>query len=440
MEDQLAKELLVESYSLSANRVLSALAGSLPISNSREPTSPPSANGEVVGLCGQGGRHTYFRVSDTALKATAENILRLPKSSSNYVERAIEEVAAACQDLRRQTIFDDQSGCVNDRLPAIVPLLPPEEIWYNGRQLPLDVWRLISFEIDLVSSSISSHTSVDDIAFGSLSQTGLAFRGLISQIENRLIQFNVESKNLGTSFPIRFSSLPQMIPVSLARLFFEAGCLLTPLRESDLAVWYTALRYLHWIPKPPRQSGPTSLSVLDEFKLDSIDARYRGIFSEEIAVGLMAIVLADVFGAKPIVNTVEYFAASNLKFKRGPIADFIAKARHSVSGAEWTIIAESKGSLGNSVDRSREKHAKDQVSNTKLRLGGTSKKLPLAFCSSIFFSGQNREASCIVIDPPNEPSEEDAVLDNVEAWRIAFSKAFRFVGLDRWNETAGLDV
>lgn len=427
MDEEIAKELLFDSYAVSARRVLEALTGSLTVNNSREPGVPPPSSGEIVGLCGQGGRHTYFRVSETALRMAAESILRLiqPRSRSFRFERGVEEVATLCQNLRRQTIFDDHSGCVNDRLPAVVPLLPPEEIWYDGRQLPLDVWRLISFEIDLVSSSISSHTSVDDIAFGSLSQTGLAFRAMMSRIQNRLVQFNVEVRNLGTSFPTRLSSFPQRIPVSLARLFFEAGCLLTPLDKSDLPAWYTALRYLHWLSK----TG-SSLSVLDRFKENSVDSRYRGLFAEEIAIGLMAIVLADVFGARPIVNTVEYFSAFNIKLKAGPIADFIAKARHSVTQAEWTVIAESKGSLGNSVDRKREEHAKDQVSKTKLRLRGTGKKLPLAFCSSIFFSGQNRDASCVVIDPPNEPSEEDTVLDATEAWRTAFSKAFRFVGLD----------
>lgn len=427
MDEEIAKELLLDSYAVSADRVFDALTGSLAINNSREPGSPPGLNGEIVGLCGQGGRHIYFRVSDRALRTAAESIRQLRhSSSSNFsVDRAVEEVATICQNLRRQTSFDDHSGCVNDRLPAIVPLLPPEEVWYDGRQLPLDVWRLISFEIDLVSSSISSHTSVDDIAFGSLSQTGLAFRALMSQIQNRFVQFNVDVRNLGTSFPTRVSSFPYKMQVSLAQLFFSAGCLLTPLHKSDLPASYTALRYLHWISK----TG-SSLSVLDKFNQDSVDCRYRGLFAEEIAIGLMAIVLADVFGAKPIINTVEYFAAKNIKLKGGSIADFIAKARHSATQAEWTVIAESKGSLGNPVNQKREGHAKKQASKTKLRLGRTGKKLPLAFCSSIFFSGQNRDTSCIVIDPPSEDSEEDAVLDTTEAWRTAFSKAFRFVGLD----------
>jgi len=89
------------------------------------------------------------------------------------------------------------------------------------------------------------------------------------------------------------------------------------------------------------------LAVLDKFSQESVDSRYRGLFAEEIAIGLMAIVLSDVFGAKPIMNTAEYFSASKLSLKRGPIADFIAKAQNPMTKAEWTIIAESKGSLGN---------------------------------------------------------------------------------------------
>jgi len=172
--------------------------------------------------------------------------------------------------------------------------------------------------------------------------------------------------------------------------------------------------------------------VRDEYRRESVDSRYRGLFAEEIAIGIMATVLGDVFGAKPIVNTVEVLTALN----RGavstnvPIADFLAKARHQTTGQEWSIIAESKGSLGKIVSNERIKRAKQQVASTKARFAGTDTKLPLAFCSSVFFAKQGKGASCTVIDPPNDASEDDTLVKPADAWRAAYTKAFRFVGLD----------
>ena len=60
--DEQAKELLASSYMVCAERIMQAMAGRLKIQNSREPGSPPTTTGEVVGLCGQSGRHPYFRI------------------------------------------------------------------------------------------------------------------------------------------------------------------------------------------------------------------------------------------------------------------------------------------------------------------------------------------------------------------------------------------
>src|SRR5262249_24495184 len=161
----------------SAERVLAGLDGGIDIQNSREPASPPPSNpnSDVLGICGQGGRHRYFRIPVSALRAAAEGVLR-GNARERDSEARIQAIIAVSHQLRRQTIFDDHSGCMNDRLPAIVPRLPPEEIWYDGRELPLDVWRLLSFDLDLVSSALTSQVPLEDISFGSLTPTGLAFR------------------------------------------------------------------------------------------------------------------------------------------------------------------------------------------------------------------------------------------------------------------------
>jgi hypothetical protein len=336
-------------------------------------------------------------------------------------------VAAACQRLRSFTVFDDSTGCVNDRVPAIVPLLPPEEVWCDGRELPLDVWRILSFDIDLVSSALSAHVPLDDIAFGSLTQAGLAFRAMMSRIQAVVVELAVSGQNLPAAFPTGLTSSPTRLSIPLARVFFEAGTLLTPLRQSDITQWYAALRYVEWIANtPPR------LCVRDEYRRESVDSRYRGLFAEEIAIGIMATILGDLFHAKPIVNTVELLAATApTSIRRNElIADFVAKARHPSSGQEWTIIAESKGSLGKGVSNGRVTRAKQQVSATKARFPRSRTELPLAFCSSVFFATQKKDASCIVIDPPADIGEDDLLVDPTNAWRFAYAKAFRFVGLD----------
>src|SRR6202040_558872 len=115
-------------------------------------------------------------------------------------EARILAITAVSQQLRRETIFDDHSGCLNDQLPAIVPLLPPEEIWYEGRELPLDVWRLLSFDLDLVSSALMSQVPLEDIAFGSLTPTGLAFRALMAGMQAMQIDLAVTGQNLPSEY------------------------------------------------------------------------------------------------------------------------------------------------------------------------------------------------------------------------------------------------
>lgn len=111
------------------------------------------------------------------------------------------------------------------------------------------------------------------------------------------------------------------------------------------------------------------------------------------------------------------------------MADFIAEARHPKTRKNWKLVAESKGSLGTRVDSSRIR-AKTQVAATKLRFPQAARKLPLAFCSSVYFLNQGKQASCTVVDPPAELNGKELEVEPLTAWRITFSKAFRFVGLD----------
>ena len=205
-------------------RILSALQGALAIRNSGQPANPPLAGKQVIGLCGQGGRHAYFRVPVAALEDAVQEILGL--RTFGDVRSASDMLAAVCAKLRRQTTFDSATSCVNDQVPSLVPLFPPEEVWCNGSELPLDVWRLINFDIDLVSSAISSDAPIDDIAFGSFTQAGLAFRSIMNRIENFGISFSVAGVNLSALFPTSLSGTPLQVAVPLARVFFEAGCLL----------------------------------------------------------------------------------------------------------------------------------------------------------------------------------------------------------------------
>lgn len=426
--DEQAKELLARSYMVSADRIMRAISGTLSIQNSRKPDSPPITTGEVVGLCGQSGRHPYFRIPSSVLETALRRILEsrnLPSSSPSPVERAIEEIAAACQDLRQQTYFDTGTGCVNDQLPSMVPLLPPEEIWLDGRELPMDVWRLISFEFDLVSSAVSSQVSVEDFAFSAVNQNALAFRFLLKQLGNRRVNFQVQLQSIPAAWTPGLSQ-SFSIDVSLARLFVEMGSLLTPLANDDFARWYPAIRYLNWI-----DELASELRVRNECDRDSVDSRYRGIFAEETAVGLMAVVLGDVFGAMPITNTVEVLDAEQIPWKPGqPIADFVAQATNPTNSEQTTIIAESKGSLRNAITKTRRDRAKEQVAKTRLLFNGTARTLPLTFGSTICFAAQKGQTRCLVTDPPQNPECDFMEVDPVHAWRVAYAKAFKFVGME----------
>ncbi len=421
-----ARELLAASYVFSAKRIQQALQGGLAIANSREPGGPPPSSGEVIGLCGQGGRHPYFKIPLGVLESAVKRIIRMESNLAlgrPDVERTLDEIAAACQELRQQTFFDDGTGCVNDRLPSMVPLLPPEEIWFNGRELPLDVWRLVSFEFDLVSSGVASQVPVEDFAFSAVNQSALAFRFLIGQLGNRRTRFEVGLNNIPPAW-LPASTAPLSIDVSVARLFFEAGCLLTPLANEEFIKWYAAIRYLHWI-----DNAATELRVKKEFKADSVDCRYRGLFAEETAVGLMAVVLSEVFGANLINNTVEVAAPGSLKPNR-PIADFVAQAINPATARPTTIIAESKGSLGKEVSKARRDRAKVQVAATRVVYAGYPAILPVTFASSVLFSSQPGTTRCLVADPPIDSEADMVQVDTVQAWRVAYSKALKFVGLE----------
>ena len=417
-----AKGLLAASYAVSARRIKEALDGTLSITNSRAPAAPPPSSGEIVGLCGQGGRHPYFRIAKDVLESTLDRILRAERFRMS-LESLAEEVAAACQDLRQQTYFDTGTGCTNDELPSMVPLLPPEEIWFDNRELPLDIWRLINFDFDLVSSSVSSRLSVEDFAFSAVNQNALAFRLLINKLGGRQASFEVELQKIPSEWGL--AGTKRAIDVSLARLFFESGSLLTPLAVEDFTKWYGAIRYLHWI-----DDIKSELRVKDEFQRDSIDCRYRGLFAEETAIGLMAIVLSDLFNAGPIYNTVELPQRNRLE--RGQlIADFVAMTIGPGTGNTLTIIAESKGSLGKLVSKARHDRAKRQLEETqKVLFSGSTDLLTLTFGSTIRFSGQRLKSCCLVTDPPADFQGEAIEIDPAEAWRVAYAKALKFAGLD----------
>lgn len=412
-----AQELLANSYFMAARRATEALQRSLVIKNSREPGNPPNYPGEVVGLCGQGGRHAYFRVGIQAVRDTLSSIQAIQLERELTNERKVVEISRVCQQLRSATIFNPSTGCVNDRLPSMVPLLPPEEIWFEQIKLPLDIWRLISLEFDLVSSAVSRQLPVEDFAFGSVTPNGLIFRAMIGQLTQRNTSFSLNQ----TGVPAPWStSLPSSVNVSLARIYFEAGCLLTPLATEDHIKWYSAIRYLHWI-----SSASTDFRVKDQFKNDSIDSRYKGLFSEETAVGMMSVVLNDVFNCVRINNTVDI---DPTLADGGAVADFIAESFGSTG--KITIVAESKGSLGAIVSNKRKKRAKQQIKRTDPVIIGSTRTLRFAFCSSIWFETSPCATDCLIMDPPQNPKSIQFEVDPVRAWRMAYAKAFRFIRLE----------
>lgn len=414
-----AKELLFTSYCMSAKRINSALR-LIGKSNSHL----PHPNNEIIGLCGQGGRHHYFHISKQDLELAVTKILELKREilfGRKSSEHMLDEVAVICQSLRRKTHFDSGTGCINDDVPAIVPILPPEAIMLNGQELPLDVWRLISFEFDLGSPALSSYIS--DVSHGSFTLAALSFSTLMNSIGKQEIEFTLFEKKMPKDLKKQLNC-PTSVKTSLARLFFEAGCLLTPLADQAFSQWYLAIRYFHWLSKKS-----TKLCVEDKFNTDPIDSRYKGIFSEEMAIGLMAIVLSDKLGVFRINNTVEIIPKSSYPTGK-PIADFVALGQNLKGTGTQLIVAESKGSLGSKVSKKRRKRAKEQVMQTSLVVPGTTDTLALTFCSSLYYTSQKIETNCLIEDPPPEQHSEPIRIDSVHAWRVAYSKALRFVGLE----------
>ena len=230
--------------------------------------------------------------------------------------------------------------------------------------------------------------------------------------------------NIPTTWTSGITS-PFSIDVSLARLFFEAGSLLTPLANQDFIKWYAAIRYSHSI-----DDGTVELRVRDEFNRDSVDCRYRGLFAEEMAIGLMAVVSGDVFGARPINNTIEVMLPRTAVLTGGLIADFLAQAINPTNSERTTIIAESKGSLGKAISNTRQTRAKQQVAATNAIVSGTAKTLPLTFGSTVCFTSRTSQTRCLVTDPPKDFNEELINVNPIRAWRIAYAKTFRFIGME----------
>ena len=297
--------------------------------------------------------------------------------------------------------------------------MPPEEIWCGGEEVALDLWRLLSFDVDHVSAAAQLGYDPTDIAFGSLSYNAVAFSNMMDVCGTTMITFDV----VETAFPRPLSvSGNAPLTVSLRQLFLEAGSLLTAADPNDLAQWYAAVRYLNWIDR----SGE-DLRVRDSFAAESVDTRYRGLFSEELAIGMMATLLRERYGASFIANTAEYHAINRIRYN-GIVADFVAEGTDPRSGAPITLIAESKGSIRQQVSQKRKDHAKSQITATPYFTPATSRVVGLAFASSLRYVQQRSRSFCEVIDP--EPDTNRIPFDPVSGYRIAYAKALRFVGME----------
>lgn len=404
-------QLIANSYQLSARRVMLSLNGGLAVRNSREPANPPAGVDRVIGLCGQGGRHPYFELSLQQVQRTIQEILAGPPE--------LDLVHSACEQLRTLTSFNAATGCVNDSKPTLVPFMPPEEIWCNGTEVALDLWRLIAFDIDYVSSAAQLGFDPTDMAIGSLSYNAVAFSKLVNACGNDIVSFDV--KEFDFPKPLSSSS-SSSLTVSLKQLFLEAGSLLTPADPADMAQWYAAVRYLNWI-----DAARGDLRVNAAFSGDSVDTRYRGLFSEEMAIGMMASLLRERYGVSMIANTAEYHALHGISHD-GVVADFIAEGIAPTTGKRMTIIAESKGAIRQKVPANRKTHAKSQISATPYSVSGTDEVVGLAFASSLRYSNQNDRSYCEVIDP--EPNDDGVSIDPVSGYRLAYAKTLRFAGLE----------
>lgn len=403
-----ASQLVVSSFRQSAERIATAMGGLPAFSMSSSPGMP-----EIVGLCGQGGRHPYFRIPLSGLATAIYAIYGLPADCDD-----IDAIIAISKRLRAATVFDDHTGCVNDQAPAIVPWLPPEEITFNGQTVPTDVWRLLFAEQDLMLGSLALADDFADVTVMGLSHAALAFADLMRRIQNRHVTFEVTEQNMPSVFNRKVAHKSYRVPIR--RLFLEAGMLLTPLPGSGTAPWSVAARYADWI-----DGAQSELRILNSLKADSIDSRFRGLFAEELAIGMMAIVLHDLLHCHLVSNTVEVLG----KRPDGALADFIAKG--SFNGSPFSLIAESKGSLSSVVPPARRAKAKLQVGNTNLP-GPKGTEYRMTFCSTIRHTSQRSKSVCEVSDPPPDLDlpEQTREPNDVDRWRAAYARAFRFIGLD----------
>jgi hypothetical protein len=425
-----ASRLLLSNYRFMAVKVLEVLRGQYSIKNSRydEPVSIAKPVGKVIGLCGQGGRHPYFEIDQTILIQNLEDISNLDLDPDGHgvpgtdggVSTALDQLLAICSNLRAATLFATSTGCVNDICPAIVPLLPPDEAWAGDVELPLEIWRLISADVDLVFSAVASKIPLAEATRGTLLHSSLAFADMMRRIRGRTVTFRVDEAALPTTFA---GTVGADLVVPLWRLLFEAGCLLIPLSsDSDVAAWYPIVRYLHWF------LDGSDIFIKKAFRDERIDSRYRGVFSEEMAVAMMSVVLQERFKAIRINNTSEVLGGGIVR--DDPIADFIAKAAES-TGRRVGFIAESKGSIGDEVSQSRKRRAKEQVERTsRYVIPDVDDAIKLTFCSTLRYEGQRRRTHCLVTDPEGGEDRPVDAPDPVQMWRAMYAKALRFIGLE----------
>src|ERR1051326_579240 len=103
MDIDTAQGLLVSSYRICARRVRYGIQGHISVATTLGKEPPPNSHGAIVGLCGQGGRHAYFRIPLPVIEATLDRIDNVPPRPA---ARGMEEVVSACRDLRQQSYFD----------------------------------------------------------------------------------------------------------------------------------------------------------------------------------------------------------------------------------------------------------------------------------------------------------------------------------------------
>lgn len=416
MENQTEK-LVVSSFKFNAWRIRAALDCQIEIHNSSNGSWSSGSPSRVVGLCGQGGRHPYFELPR---KALGEAVKRLCACSS------LDEVAEICSWLRSHTLFSSGTGCCNDKEPVLVPLLPPEEIWCGERELPLDVWRMIAFEYDLVASAISSGLDMSPIRYGPMSFDALAFGQMMASAGRRQVDFNLNEDPPVPGNVAPLAPLANELTTSLRELFFEMGAILTPAQTSQYAKWYAAIRYIDWI------ASSDELRIKDFVKGDTLDTRYKALFSEELAIGLMAIVMKSRYGCATIVDTRSLLSPpgpgglSASQINGGMIADFVGTIPLGTPEPD-VIVAESKGSVGDTVSNARRAYAKKQVQ--AIEVSGVRNSFGLTFCSSIRYESDSARSCCSVADPAPEGELIEVPYRDDVAYRVAYAKAFSFIGL-----------